>query len=73
MEFEKVPSEMYVGSKRNQKVDVAAWMRIAARKRAEYFQPSDAVTLAERNEPGLQFVQRRRKDIVRRNHIWFYL
>ena len=73
MEFEKIPSEMYVGSKRNQKVDVAAGMRIAARKRAEYFQPGDAVTLAERNEPGLQFVQRRRNDIVMRNHIWLYL
>jgi hypothetical protein len=60
---------MYAGSKRDQQVNVAAGMRLAARKRAEHFHAGNTVPSAEGSQEGLEFVQRWRIDIIRRNHI----
>jgi hypothetical protein len=67
VEIVEIPSKMNVRAECHQQVDIAAGVRLSAGEGAENLQPGDAVTLAERRQPGLDFVQRQRIDIVRSN------
>src|SRR5271165_1075805 len=68
VKIKEVPAEMNVRLEGDQKVDIAAAMRLAACEGAEHFEPGHTVPPAKGREPGLDLVQGRGQCVVRRNH-----